>query len=109
MWQVGTRCALPTFHPPVAGVCPTHWGWQCPGCKEAAPAVGSSRGQKHQPPLTPASHHHTWETNSLQLNPQESIQGMLPGISVANILVISPGCLSHLGGGLRVSSWGQKV
>ena len=28
VWQVGSRYALPSSHPPVAGVCLVHWGWR---------------------------------------------------------------------------------
>lgn len=41
-------------------------------------AVGAEPPVHSPPSPGPAFHHHTWETNTLQLNPQDSIQGMLP-------------------------------
>lgn len=74
-WAPGVPCPLSTLL--WLACAPYTGGGSDPRMYQGGTCCGLLEGQKHQP-LTPASHHHTWETNSLQLNPQESIQGMLP-------------------------------
>lgn len=69
-------------------------GSRCRTTSASSPATG------------PAFHHHTWETNTLQLNPQDSIQGMLPESAWPRAW-LCPGCLSHLGGGSGLPTGGK--
>ena len=59
------------------------------------------------PPPGPAFHHHTWETNTLQLNPQDSIQGMLPESAWPRAWLSVLGAC-HTLEGLRAAARGQN-